>query len=110
MREFLHVDDMAEASLYVLGLDKEILSAHTEPMLSHINVGTGIDVTIRELAETIVEVVAFKGELKFDTSKPDGPPRKLLNVDRLKKLGWQAKYSLKEGLTETYSFFKNNGI
>ena len=106
MREFLHVDDMAEASLYVLGLDKEILSTHTEPMLSHINVGTGIDVTIRELAETIVEVVGFKGELKFDTSKPDGAPRKLLNVDRLKKLGWQAKYSLKEGITETYQWYQ----
>lgn len=106
MREFLHVDDMAEASLYVLGLDKEILSTHIEPMLSHINVGTGIDVTIRELSETIVEVVGFKGELKFDTSKPDGAPRKLLNVDRLKKLGWQAKYSLKEGLTETYQWYQ----
>lgn len=108
MREFLHVDDMAEASLHVLGLDKEILTVHTEPMLSHINVGTGIDVTIKELAETIVEVVGFKGELKFDTSKPDGTPRKLLNVDRLKKLGWQAKYSLKEGLTETYQWYLKN--
>ena len=108
MREFLHVDDMAEASLFVLGLDKDILSKHIEPMLSHINVGTGIDVTIRELAETIVEVVGFKGELKFDTSKPDGAPRKLLNVDRLKDLDWQAKFSLKEGLNDTYQWYLKN--
>jgi GDP-L-fucose synthase len=108
MREFLYVDDMAKASLYVLGLDKEILAAHTEPMLSHINVGTGIDVTIKELAETIVEVVGFKGELKFNTSKPGGAPRKLLNVDLLKNLGWQVKYSLKEGLTETYKWYLKN--
>lgn len=105
MREFLHVDDMAEASLHVLGLEKEILSKHIEPMLSHINVGTGIDVTIKELAETIVEVIGFKGKLKFDTSKPDGAPRKLLNVERLKNLGWQAKTSLKEGLRDTYQWY-----
>ncbi|MCT2533593.1 GDP-L-fucose synthase [SAR92 clade bacterium H231] len=108
MREFLYVDDMAEASLYVLGLDKQIFAAHTEPMLSHINVGSGVDVTIRELAETIVEVVGFEGELKFDISKPDGAPRKLLNIDRLKKLGWQARHSLKEGLTETYGWYLKN--
>jgi GDP-L-fucose synthase len=108
MREFLHVDDIAEASLYVLGLEKETLSAHTEPMLSHINVGTGIDVPIKELAETIVEVVGFKGKLKFDTSKPDGAPRKLLNVERLKNLGWQPKTSLKEGLRDTYQWYLKN--
>ena len=106
MREFLHVDDMAAASLFLLGLDKEILSAHTEPMLSHINVGTGIDVTIRELAETIVKVVGYKGQLKFDTSKPDGPPRKLLNIERINKMGWQAKYSLEEGIAKTYKWYQ----
>ena len=107
MRDFLYVDDMAEASLFVLELDEEAYQANTKPMLSHINVGTGKDVTIREMAETMKEVIGFKEKLTFDTAKPDGAPRKLLNVDRLKKLGWQAKYSLKEGLIETYQWYQN---
>lgn len=104
-REFLHVDDMAEASIYILLLDKAIYEANTQPMLSHINIGTGSDVTIRELAETISEVVDFKGEIKFDSSKPDGAPRKLLDVSLLTKLGWKAGISLREGLTTTYNWY-----
>ena len=105
MREFLHVDDMAAASLYVLGLDKATYEANTRPMLSHINVGTGVDCTIRELAETIAEVVGFEGGLVFDASKPDGTPRKLMDVSRLRALGWEAKIGLKEGLASTYAWF-----
>ena len=108
MREFLHVDDMAAASIYVMNLDGEIFSSHTEPMLSHINVGTGIDCTIKELAETIAKVTGFKGELIFDSSKPDGTLRKLMDVSRLKDLGWQYSVSLENGLTKTYSWYKNN--
>jgi len=89
MREFLYVDDMAAASVHVLLLDEQTYQANTLPMLSHINVGTGVDCTIRELAETMQRVVGFEGQLVFDTTKPDGTPRKLMNVDRLKSLGWQ---------------------
>ena len=107
-REFLHVDDMAAASVYVMNLSPEKYAAHTEPMLSHINVGTGIDCTIREMAETMAGVVGFQGRLTFDPSKPDGTPRKLLSVERLQRLGWQAKISLREGLSETYDWFVAN--
>ena len=105
MREFLHVDDMAAASVYVMALDDAIYKQNTEPMLSHINVGTGVDCTIRELAETITRVTGFKGQLTFDSSKPDGTPRKLLDVSRLKSLGWEATISLEEGLTDAYQWF-----
>jgi len=88
MREFLYVDDMARASLFVLELDKLKYMANTQPMLSHINVGTGVDVTIQELAKSIKEVVSFKGEIVFDASKPDGAPRKLIDVTRITKMGW----------------------
>jgi len=108
MREFLHVDDMAAASVYVMNLDGEIFSSHTESMKSHINVGTGTDCTIKELAETIAKVTGFDGRLIFDSSKPDGTPRKLMDVSRLKKLGWQYSVSLENGLTKTYSWYKNN--
>ena len=108
MREFLHVDDMAAASLFVLGLDKAIYAANTQPMLSHINVGTGVDCTIRELAETMAEVVGFTGELVFDASKPDGTPRKLMDVSRLRAMGWEASIGLKEGLSATYRWFTEN--
>jgi len=108
MREFLHVDDMAEASLFVMSLDKAIYKANTEPMLSHINVGTGIDCSIAELAETIAEVVGFQGNITYDASKPDGTPRKLMDVSRINGMGWQAQINLKEGLTETYRWFKDN--
>lgn len=105
MREFLHVNDMAAASVHVMNLANDIYQANTQPMLSHINVGTGVDCTIRELAETMQKVVGFEGELVFDTTKPDGTPRKLMDVSRLKALGWQASISLEAGLTDTYAWF-----
>jgi GDP-L-fucose synthase len=103
-REFLHVDDMAAACVFVMQLDREVYARHTQPMLSHINVGTGQDVTVRELAETVGEVVGFAGEIRFDATKPDGTPRKLLDVSRLKALGWEAGIGLREGLAGTYSW------
>jgi len=108
MREFLHVDDMAAASVYVMNLDNETYHANTQPMLSHINVGTGVDCTIRELAETMKEVIEFGGELVFDTSKPDGTPRKLMDVSRLRALGWGASIRLKDGLRQTYDWYLAN--
>ena len=108
MREFLYVDDMAAASVYVMNLSSSEYEKNVEPMLSHINVGTGEDCTIRELAETMSEVVGFKGKLVFDSSKPDGTPRKLMNVSRLKSLGWQSSISLKEGISITYQWFLNH--
>jgi GDP-L-fucose synthase len=108
MREFLHVDDMAAASVHVMNLDADTYRAHTRPMLSHINVGTGVDCTIRELAETVARVTGFGGRLVFDLSKPDGTPRKLLDVSRLAALGWKASISLEEGLRDTYGWFVSN--
>lgn len=108
MREFLHVDDMAAASIHVMNLDEKIYQRNTQPMLSHINVGTGIDCTIRELVETVAKVVGYQGEIVFDTSKPDGTPRKLMDVSRLEKLGWVASISLEDGLKETYQWFLVN--
>jgi len=105
MREFLHVDDMAAASVHVMNLDSATYLANTQPRLSNINVGTGIDCTIRELAETLAEVTGFSGKLVFDTSKPDGAPRKLMDVSRLRALRWQAGISLEEGLNSTYQWF-----
>ena len=107
-REFLHVDDMAAASVHVMELDDETYQAHTQPMLSHINVGTGVDCSIRELAETIARVTEYQGELKFDSSKPDGTPRKLMDVSRLKALGWQSSISLEDGLRDAYRWFVEN--
>lgn len=107
-REFLHVDDMAAASVYVMELDEARYRAHTQPMLSHINVGTGVDCTIGELAETIARVTGFKGRLEFDSSKPDGAPRKLLDVSRLKALGWEARIGLEPGLALAYAWFVEN--
>ena len=89
---------MAQASLFVLELDEETYKANTQSMLSHINVGTGKDITIREMAETMKEVVGFEGKLTFDTTKPDGAPRKLIDVTRLRKMGWKYSVDLKEGL------------
>ncbi|CAK2409113.1 GDP-L-fucose synthase [Vibrio crassostreae] len=108
MREFLYVDDMADASIYVMNLDKNTYDENTEPMLSHINVGTGIDCTIRELVETVSKVVGFEGQVKFDTTKPDGAPRKLMDVDRLKSLGWKSSVDLENGLNLAYKWFLNN--
>ena len=107
-REFLHVDDMASASVHVMELDEDKWRAHTSPMLSHINVGTGTDCTIKELAETIVHVVGFAGRIEFDATKPDGTPRKLLDVTRLEALGWRAEKGLKEGLRDAYGWFREN--
>lgn len=105
MREFLHVDDMAAASLFVMDLPKDVYQRETQPMLSHVNVGSGVDVSIRELAETVARVTGFTGALKFDTSKPDGTPRKLMDVSRLERLGWVATIPLKDGVQSTYDWF-----
>ncbi|GHW58317.1 GDP-L-fucose synthetase [Vibrio cholerae] len=108
MREFLYVDDMAAASVHVMELDSETYQANTAPMLSHINVGTGVDCTIREMAETMAKVVGFEGKVIFDTTKPDGTPRKLMDVSRLAALGWQYRVDLEAGLRLTYQWFLDN--
>ena len=110
MREFLLVDDMASASVHVMELDQNQYGAYTQPMLSHINVGTGEDCTIRELAQTIAKVTGFKARLSFDSTKPDGPPRKLMDVSRLERLGWRASISLEEGLRDAYAWFSENAL
>ena len=107
-REFLHVDDMAAASLFVLNLPKPDYDAGTTAMLSHINVGSGIDVSILELAHMVAKVTGYSGQISTDTTRPDGAPRKLMNVTRLKSMGWQAKIALEDGLSETYSWFLQN--
>ena len=107
MREFLHVNDMAEASLFVLDLPQDVYAANTQPMLSHINVGTGTDVSIGELAQMVADITGFKGKLGFDTTKPDGTMRKLMDVSRLADMGWRAQIDLKDGLQETYNWFLN---
>jgi GDP-L-fucose synthase len=107
-REFLHVDDMAEASLFVLNLGQEAYAANTQPMLSHINVGSGQEVSIRALAELLAEVTGFRGRIVFDTSKPDGTPRKMMDVSRLAAMGWQARTGLREGVEATYRWFLEN--
>ncbi|EFE1506174.1 GDP-L-fucose synthase [Escherichia coli] len=108
MREFLYVDDMAAASVHVMELDEAIYQQNTQPMLSHINVGTGVDCSIREMAETMASVVGYQGKIVFDVTKPDGTPRKLMDVTRLKNLGWQYRYNLHEGLSLTYKWFIEN--
>lgn len=110
MREFLHVDDMAQASLFVLELDEHIYKANTKPMLSHINIGTGKDVTIKEMAEIMKKVVGFKGKLVFDKAKPDGAARKLVDVSCLSNLGWKYSIDLKEGLEITYDWYLKKSI
>ena len=107
-REFLHVDDMAAASLFVLNLSKNIYDENTEPMLSHINVGTGKDVSILELAELVAKVTGYSGEISTDPSKPDGTMRKLMDVGRLDKMGWRARIELEQGLAETYEWYLAN--
>ena len=99
------VDDMAAASVHVMDLPKAVYREHTQPMLTHINVGTGVDCTIRELAETIARVTGFTGQLIFDTSMPDGAPRKLLDTSKLAALGWKASITLETGLRHTYEWF-----
>ncbi|SFG92108.1 GDP-L-fucose synthase [Neptunomonas qingdaonensis] len=105
MREFLYVDDMAAASIYVMNVDQSIYQNNTEPMLSHLNVGTGVDCTIREMALTMAAVVGYQGNVAFDATKPDGAPRKLMDVSKLKSLGWTYNIDLKEGLEATYQWF-----
>jgi len=107
-REFLHVNDMADASIYIMNIDKKILTSKVELMLSHINVGTGEDVTIKNVAQIIKEIVGFYGEIVFNTKMPDGTKRKLLDVSKIENLGWKSSISLREGLKETYQWFLNN--
>ena len=107
-REFLHVDDMAEASLFVMDLAPEAYAANTRAMLSHINVGTGSDVSIAELAAMVAEATGFTGRLAFDPTKPDGTPRKLMDVSRLAAMGWRAKIGLKEGIADAYRWYLDN--
>lgn len=104
-REFLHVEDMAAASLFVLNLDRTTYDAETDPMLSHINVGTGSDLSILEVAQIIAEVTGFRGKITCDTSKPDGAMRKLMDVSRLDRMGWNAKVALGDGLAQTYAWY-----
>ena len=108
MREFLHVDDMARACVFVMELDEGTYAANTRPTLSHINVGTGVDCTIRELAEALARVVGYEGRLAFDETKPDGTPRKLMDVSRLSAMGWRAEIALEQGVRHTYGWFLEN--
>jgi GDP-L-fucose synthase len=108
-REFLYVDDMAEACMHVMELDRETFAAHTRPTMSHINVGSGEDVTILELARLVARTVGFEGRIGLDPSKPDGTPRKLMDVGRLKSLGWAPRVGLEEGLARVYEDFRRTG-
>lgn len=108
MREFLYVDDMAAASIFIMNLDKATYNEHTEPMLSHVNIGTGVDCTIKELTETIAKIVGYQGTIVWDSSKPDGTARKLMDVNRLKSLGWEYSINLEQGLKKTYDWFLEN--
>lgn len=105
MREFLFVDDMATASLFVMDLDRDIYQRETEPMSNHINVGSGTDVTIRDLAETIAHVTGYKGRITFDRSRPDGAPRKLMDVARLGRMGWTSSVALQDEIARTYEWY-----
>ena len=107
-REFLHVDDMAGACIHVMELDDATWEANTQPMLSHVNVGTGADIAVRELAELVREVVGYDGEIVFDRSKPDGAPRKLVDTSKINLLGWRSSISLRDGLAATYHWFLDN--
>ena len=109
-REFLYVEDMAKASIFLNNIDQKVYQETTNMMLSHINIGTGQDITIRELAESIKKTINYKGDLFFDNSKPDGPPRKLLNISKLKSLGWSPSISLKEGLELSYKDYVKNHL
>ena len=106
MRDFLYVDDMAEASLFVLELDEQTYRANTKPTLSHINIGTGKEVSIKEMAETMKQVIGYTGKIRFDSTRPDGTPRKLVDVTRLASMGWKYGVDLKRGLSKTYNWYK----
>lgn len=107
-REFLYVDDMAEACIHVMNLSKDSYNDAVDERLSHINIGTGVDCTIKELALTVAKVVEYSGSIVFDETKPDGAPRKLLSVDRINSLGWQSTIDLESGLRKTYDWFLSN--
>jgi GDP-L-fucose synthase len=107
-REFLHVDDMASACIHVMDLDDDEFHKVTETMVSHLNIGVGHDVTICKLAETVSSVVGYEGNIFFDSTKPEGPPRKLLNINKLKDLGWAPSIDLEDGLQQTYKWFVSN--
>jgi GDP-L-fucose synthase len=109
-REFLYVDDMAAASVFVMNLAKSTLDAHTQPMQSHINVGFGYDITITELALAVGKTVGYRGVIDFDTTNPDGAPRKLMDSHRLNALGWHAQVRLEAGLSTTYQDFLNSSL
>ena len=108
MREFLHVDDMAAACVHIMSLSRAVHDEQTSERCSHINVGTGEDCSIRELAESIADIVGFQGNLVFDVKRPDGAPRKLLDVSRLHRLGWKHTIGLREGLASAYDWYLNN--
>ena len=108
MREFLHVDDMADASIHIINIDKKILESEVDPMLSHINIGTGVDITIKDVAQTVKEIVGFCGEIIFNANMPDGTRRKLLDVSKIENLGWKSTIVLKDGLKGTYKWFLEN--
>jgi GDP-L-fucose synthase len=107
-REFLYVDDLASACIHILGISKDIFNSSTENYVSHVNIGTGKDITIRELAESISEIVGYKGKLIFDASKPSGTPQKLLNIDKLTAFDWEYKTELQDGLRLTYNWYTSN--
>lgn len=107
-REFLHVDDMAAASLFVLDLPKAVYEANTQPMLSHINVGSGTDISIFDLAQKVAAITSYKGRITTDPAKPDGTPKKLMDVTRLTQMGWSAQIALDQGIAETYRWFRAN--
>ena len=107
-REFMYVDDMAEASIFILETSKNIYINNTKPMLSHINIGTGKDMTILEMSEIMKDVIGYKGKIVFDASRPEGPKRKLMDVSRLSQMGWNHQTNLKEGLRKTYSWYLSN--
>jgi GDP-L-fucose synthase len=109
-REFLYVDDMARACVHVMDLPREAYAACTEVTTSHINVGTGEDLSIAELASLVSEVVGYQGEIRYDTSKPDGTPRKLLDISRIRELGWTPEVSLREGVTRAYEDFRSEEL
>ncbi|HIC41395.1 MAG TPA: GDP-L-fucose synthase [Piscirickettsiaceae bacterium] len=108
MREFLHVDDMADASIHIMDIDKKTLESEVDPMLSHINIGTGTDITIKDVAQIVKEVVGFCGEIVFNTKMPDGTKRKLLDISKLERLGWKPAIPLIDGLKETYEWFQKS--
>lgn len=107
-REFLFVEDMASASLFIIKLDKNVYRKNIKPMQSHINIGSGEDITIKSVAELIKKIVGFEGDIKFDTTKPDGPDKKLVDISLLTKMGWQHRFSLEEGLKKTYEWYLIN--